>query len=105
MAREAAGKGRCSCCGEVITWRRNEAGTLSYFCQDCDFQGYAKAGTLANKHALDEISRMSGGWNPARTTIPDEQKPAQPSTPPAEPKPAQPSTPPAAKKAAGLLLG
>jgi hypothetical protein len=86
MAKSAEGKGRCACCGELITWRRNEAGTLSYFCQDCDFQGYAKAGTLANKLALEEIAKFS------RQGRPDEAPPA--TTP--EPKP---------RPASGLLMG
>lgn len=75
MAKAAEGKGRCACCGELITWRRNDAGTLSYFCQDCDFQGYAKAGTLANKLALEEIAKFSGQGNPKPAEAKPEAKP------------------------------
>lgn len=39
-------------CRERIVWRQNEAGSVSCFCQDCDFQGYAKEGTQAKKTIL-----------------------------------------------------
>jgi hypothetical protein len=60
MARQSVGKGRCAQCGDLIVWRRNESGTLSYFCQECDFQGYAKAGTKANELALEEVAKFGG---------------------------------------------
>lgn len=49
MAKVKAGEGECPICGERIVWRRNDTGTVSCFCQDCDFQGYAKAGTEAQR--------------------------------------------------------
>lgn len=91
MARESAGKGRCAMCGEVIVWRKNPAGTLSYFCQECDFQGYAKPGTQANRLALEEVAKFKGqGAQPT---------PAIPLLPPAAPAPAP------KPKASGLLMG
>lgn len=88
MARESVGKGRCSQCGDVIVWRRNPAGTLSYFCQECDFQGYAKAGTKANRLALEEVAKFQG---PAATPAPSNVQAAAPA--------------PAARKPSGLLMG
>lgn len=95
MAKAAEGKGRCAMCGELITWRRNDAGTLSYFCQDCDFQGYAKAGTQANRLALEEVAKFK----------PKETTPATPATPKPAPaaKPAAPAQQP--KAGSGLLMG
>lgn len=93
MAKAAEGKGRCACCGELITWRRNDAGTLSYFCQDCDFQGYAKAGTLANRLAMEEIAKFQGSAGGDKK--PEPEKPAP------TPKPGKPEP----KAAAGLLMG
>lgn len=86
MARTAAGKGRCAMCGEPITWRKNDSGTMSYFCQDCDFQGYAKIGTLAARLAAEEIGKVAALKSPPET-------------------PATAKTAPAAHKAAGLLMG
>lgn len=80
MARAAAGKGRCAMCGEPVTWRKNDSGTLSYFCQDCDFQGYAKNGTLAHRYAMEEIEKC-GGKKPEPSPKP---APA-PATPPKKP--------------------
>lgn len=94
MARESAGKGRCAMCGEVIVWRKNPAGTLSYFCQECDFQGYAKPGTRANRLALEEVAKFQG---PATV--------AKPETKPATPAAVIPPAPATKPNASGLLLG
>lgn len=52
MARIKAGEGPCPVCGEKVVWRLADSGSLSCFCQDCDFQGYAKEGTQAKKALL-----------------------------------------------------
>jgi hypothetical protein len=52
MAKVKAGEGPCPVCGERIVWRESESGALSCFCQDCDFQGYAKDGTEAKRRIL-----------------------------------------------------
>lgn len=52
MAKQKAGDGKCPMCDERIVWRLSDSGALSCFCQDCDFQGYAKEGTEAKRHIL-----------------------------------------------------
>lgn len=90
MARTAEGKGRCAMCGELVTWRRNDSGTLSYFCQDCDFQGYAKAGTQAHRLAEEEIGKFKAAAAPEAAEAP---KPAKPAAKPATPPATQPAKP------------
>lgn len=55
MAKQKAGEGNCPACNQRIVWRLSDSGALSCFCQDCDFQGYAKAGTLAKTLIQDRI--------------------------------------------------
>lgn len=78
MAKVKAGEGNCPACGERIVWRLSDSGALSCFCQDCDFQGYAKDGTEAKRL----ISARFVGAAPAA-----EQKPAPAPKPAAKPEP------------------
>lgn len=55
MAKVKRGEGACPACGERIVWRESDSGALSCFCQDCDFQGYAKEGTEAKRLILAKI--------------------------------------------------
>lgn len=54
-----AGEGLCDNqeCGKPVVWRQNSGGTLSYHCQWCGMQAYAKAGTKAN-------ADIAGGLSP-----------------------------------------
>lgn len=84
-------------CGEPVTWRKNASDTLSYFCQDCDFQGYAKAGTRARALATEEMEKFA-----TRSA----QAPAKPAAPvPPAALPAKPAALPAKPARPGLLLG
>lgn len=98
MAKAAEGKGRCAMCGEPIIWRKNDMGTMSYFCQLCDFQGYAKAGTEANKLAMEEVEKFKAVSNP-----PIDTRPATKPAAAVQIKPAAQA--PAAKSSSGLLMG
>lgn len=55
MAKVKAGEGECPICAERIVWRLADSGSLSCFCQDCDYQGYAKEGTQAKKMLLGKM--------------------------------------------------
>lgn len=80
-----AGLGECYACGREVVWRKTEGGALSCFCQHCDFQGYAKDKTEAERLIL----RQLGATEPA----PDKPAPqpapaAKPAAPAPKPKPA-----------------
>lgn len=83
MARVKVGEGPCPVCGERIVWREADSGALSCFCQDCDFQGYAKHGTEAKRRLLAQYGTVANDAAPA--------KKSEPPAPPAEAeKPAKP---------------
>lgn len=71
MAKVKKGEGSCPACGERIVWRESDSGALSCFCQDCDFQGYAKSGTESKRLILASIGAQA---TPAAAQ-PDEKKP------------------------------
>lgn len=85
MAKTKAGEANCPVCDNRIVWRLSDSGALSCFCQDCDFQGYAKDGTEAKGMLMAKI----GAAEPTPITTPyglDKPKPeAKPAKP--EPKP------------------
>lgn len=58
MARTKAGESVCPVCAERIVWRLSDSGALSCFCQDCDYQGYAKEGTSAKARILKSIGAV-----------------------------------------------
>lgn len=87
MAKMKHGDGLCDRCGRNVVWRRSDSGALSYFCQHCDFQGYAKAGTEASRLVDEELNK------------------AAPDTRPAPAPASRPAAQPAAPKGAGLLIG
>lgn len=49
MAKVNIGKMPCETCGNAVTVKQNENGTLSYRCDECDAAPYAKTGTLQNE--------------------------------------------------------
>lgn len=55
MAKTKAGEGSCPVCENRVVWRLADSGSLSCFCQDCDFQGYAKDGTDAKRRIMAKI--------------------------------------------------
>lgn len=82
MAKTKAGDGSCPACSSRVVWRLADSGSLSCFCQDCDFQGYAKEGTEAKRLILAGI----GAKQSAQVAKP-EAKPAPVSKPENESKP------------------
>lgn len=83
MAKQKAGDGKCPVCNERIVWRLSDSGAVSCFCQDCDFQGYAKDGTESKRLILAGIGH----------------------TPETKPAPEAKPTPAAAPVAKGGLFG
>lgn len=69
MAKTNIGKMGCETCGNHVTLKENENGTLSYRCDECDAAPYAKADTLQNKRW-----REKAGVTQQKTTAP---KPAE----------------------------
>lgn len=62
-------------CGERVVWRAADSGSVSCFCQDCDFQGYAKDGTEAKRRILDQYgtgAAPKGDPAPKKDTPPAE---------------------------------
>ena len=86
--REKMGAGGCFVCGREVVWKKTAGGALSCFCQHCDFQGFAKHGTEAER----EILKMVGNAAPQGINAPEvnpepEPKPAPKSPPKPAPKP------------------
>ncbi len=79
MAKTKAGEGNCPVCENRVVWRLADSGSLSCFCQDCDFQGYAKEGTDAKRRILAKI----GAPEPEKMSAP---APASRPVPKAEPE-------------------
>lgn len=46
----------CICCGKRIPVKQAENGTLSFPCGWCEFPGYAKGGTKAQKLMLAKVT-------------------------------------------------
>lgn len=80
MAKTKAGEGNCPVCDNRIVWRLSDSGALSCFCQDCDFQGYAKDGTEAKGMLMAKIG--------AASPEPDKMSAPKPAPAKPEPKPA-----------------
>jgi hypothetical protein len=74
MAKQKVGDGPCPVCKERVVWRLSDSGALSCFCQDCDFQGYAKSDTLAKRKLMEVLKPAGAQLNPA----PPKEKPAAP---------------------------
>ena len=83
VAKQKAGEGKCPACDSRVVWRLADSGSLSCFCQDCDFQGYAKEGTEAKRLILAGI-----GATASAPAVKQEAKPAPVSKPETEVKPA-----------------
>lgn len=81
-----AGLGECYACGREVVWRKTEGGALSCFCQHCDFQGYAKDKTEAERLILRQL-----GAEPAPAAAPQPAPaPGAPGAPADKPKPPKP---------------
>ena len=85
---KAIGKMPCLCCGEVLTVKQADTGTVSVSCPDCDFSGYGKAGNEAHRKIM------------ARVTL--KAPPAIEQTPAAKPAPHAGHRPASAKPAPAM---
>lgn len=63
------GESACFVCGREVVWRKTEGGAVSCFCQHCDFQGYAKNGTEADRTILKNVGHKAPP--PANDPAPD----------------------------------
>jgi hypothetical protein len=61
----------CDCCGHQVVLKKNEAGTLTIACDECDISAFAKTGTEASRRWL---SKLPKGGAPE----PDKKPAAQP---------------------------
>lgn len=59
MSKINVGKMPCETCGNHVTVKQNENGTLSYRCDECDAAPYAKTGTLQNEHWRSKLVGLS----------------------------------------------
>lgn len=69
------GEAACFVCGREVVWRKTEGGAVSCFCQHCDFQGYAKNGTEADRTILKNVGHQAP---PANDPAPVPDKPPTP---------------------------
>lgn len=60
MAKTKLGKMACESCGEPVTVRENERGTLSYRCEECDAAPYARSGTGQHANWLAKLQKPAG---------------------------------------------
>lgn len=58
MSKINIGKMPCETCGNQVTVKQNENGTLSYRCDECDAAPYAKTGTLQNEHWRGKLTGL-----------------------------------------------
>lgn len=80
MAKTNIGKMPCETCGNHVTVKTNENGTLSYRCDECDAAPYAKSDTIQNKKWRDKL-----GVNNAPAAAQTAQKPVEAKAPKATP--------------------
>ncbi len=73
--KNKVGKMKCETCGETVTVKANEKGTLSYSCQECDAAPYARAGTGQNAHWRRKMTPSEGAPQP-HTLAAENKKPA-----------------------------
>ncbi|MFZ3219672.1 MAG: hypothetical protein WA174_06535, partial [Rhodoferax sp.] len=92
---KAIGKMPCLCCGDVLTVKQAETGTVSVSCPDCDFSGYGRAGTTAHRLIMERVTLKA---TPVAAAVAEVVKPAAPATPAAPP--AKPATPAPDKRTA-----
>lgn len=79
---KAIGKMACLCCGETITVKQADTGTVSVSCPDCDFSGYGKFGTDAHRKIMARVTLKAEGIEVQPTPAP-----AKPAPKPAAPAP------------------
>lgn len=83
------GKMGCETCGEPVTVKTNERGTLSYCCQECDAAPYSRKGTGQYGHWVKKMGGLPVAAAPV-AAAPVAGAPV--------------ATPPKPKKDSGLLL-
>lgn len=71
MAKVNIGKMPCETCGNAVTVKQNENGTLSYRCDECDAAPYAKTGTLQNEVWRGKMTGLSTKNDAHSEAIPD----------------------------------
>lgn len=69
------GKMNCETCGEPVTVKANERGTLSYNCQECDAAPYAKVGTGQHAAWVKKCAANAPEPAPAPAPAPVEKQP------------------------------
>lgn len=82
----AIGKMACLCCGEQITVKQADTGTVSVSCPDCDFSGYGKTGTDAHRRIMARVTLKAQPVEPTPAAKPTLVKQA-PSANPHAPEP------------------
>ena len=86
MAKKYIGKTVCPGCGENLVWRESETGSISAFCQLCDYQSVAKDGTPAKTALMKAM-----GFKPAADAKPSTPTEKPHSNPPDKPEPPKPA--------------
>lgn len=81
MAKTNIGKMGCETCGNHVTVKSNENGTLSYRCDECDAAPYAKAGTIQNNKWRDKLGIEKTSAAAPAPQKPVEQKPVENAAP------------------------
>jgi hypothetical protein len=86
MSKINIGKMPCETCGNQVTVKQNEHGTLSYRCDECDAAPYSKTGTLQNERWREKVTGLpKSDDKPSAKT--DLKPAADTDTPPAKSKP------------------
>ena len=79
MAKTNIGKMACETCGNHVTVKSNENGTLSYRCDECDAAPYAKTGTIQNTKWREKLGAEQSPEvkKPVDTPPMEKEKPAK----------------------------
>ncbi len=59
MSKTKLGKMPCESCGEIVVVRKNERGTLSYRCDECDAAPYARTDTGLHKIWMGKLQPIT----------------------------------------------
>lgn len=76
MARQKFGHMACPDCAHQVVVRANDRETLSYHCDECDSQGYARKGNGNYDAWLKRITRAPGAAPAAEPVKPPAVDPA-----------------------------
>jgi len=77
----------CLCCGERVPVKETESGTLNFSCPWCEFPGYAKVGTIANRRVRAAMTPLDTSPAPPAPADPPASDPAPAATPAPAPAP------------------